>query len=288
MIVYGLSNSQSLARKISRKANASVGRVITKSFPDGELYLRFLEKPIGKVVLVQSMHPNPNSALIELVFAAKEAKELGAGKVVGVVPYLCYMRQDKSFRPWECVSSHHMASLLNNSLDELITIDPHLHRIHDLKEIFTIQAKAITANSLLADYIAKHFKKEIIIGPDIESYQWAERIASRLKLQAIVLRKKRYAARKVRIKIKSSVELKGKNVLIVDDIISSGHTMLETVKEAKRLGAKSITCVAVHGILAEGALSKLEKEGAKVVTTNTIENPTSKIDVSDLIAGSLK
>lgn len=288
-VVIGLFNSIEIARRIARRLGVPFSAAVTKYFPDGELYLRFTTPVKGaKVILVQSFYPHPSKAMLELIFAAYAAKEQGAKRVVGAIPYLGYMRQDKAFHRGEGISAHYMAKLLSKALDELVTIDPHLHRIHHMREVFTNRARAITANIVLAEYIGKHFKNEIIIGPDMESYQWAQRIAAKLHLHALVLKKKRYTARKVRIKIKTKVPIRGKNVVIVDDIISSGHTMIETVKEAKRLKARTITCIAVHGVLAEGALQKIRRAGARVITSNTITNPTAKIDVSPLLADALK
>ncbi|MEM4282584.1 MAG: ribose-phosphate diphosphokinase [Candidatus Woesearchaeota archaeon] len=288
-LIIGLSNSTALARAIANKLKVPFSTLKVSHFPDGEIYLRFtMPLKDAKVILVQTMHPRPSEALLELVFAAKTARELGAKKIIGVIPYLAYMRQDTSFKKGECVSARQMAWLLSNTLDHLITIDPHLHRVRNLGEIFTIPTKTLSVNNLLADFIGTRFRKEIIIGPDVESYQWASMIAKRLRMHAFVLRKKRYAARKVKIKIKESIPIKGKPVIIIDDIISSGTTMIETIKEVKRLGAKSILCIAVHGILAEGALEKLKRAGAEVITTNTITNPVGKIDVSGLIAEELE
>jgi ribose-phosphate pyrophosphokinase len=172
--------------------------------------------------------------------------------------------------------------------DRIITIDPHLHRVKHLREIFHCPVTTLSANALLAQFIARHYRKEIILGPDEESYQWAARIAEKVKAHAIVLRKKRYGSRKVSIKIKGNVDIRGKTVVIVDDIISSGHTMMETIKEAHRLGAKRVICITVHGIFAENALNKIRKLGATVHATNTMRNPCADIDVAGLLADALR
>lgn len=287
MIIIGCSASKDLAKKISKKLKKPYSELFVSKFPDNELYVRFKTNVKNKtVVLVQSLF-EPNEKIIEILFAAYTAKDLGAKKLVLVAPYLAYMRQDKRFHPSGCISSEVIAKLFR-VFDELITIDPHLHRHHSLRKLFKIKSKKLSANSLIADYIKKHFKNSIILGPDEESYQWAKKVAEKIKSHAIVLKKRRYTSRKVRIKIKG-MNLKGKNIVVVDDIISTGHTMMETVKEAKHLGAKKIECVCVHGIFAENAYEKLKKLGVKrIVSTNTIPNKAAKIDVSGLIADSLK
>ena len=287
-IIIGCSNSKELAKKIAKATNSIYSELLTRRFPDGESYLKFqCNVKNSEVILVQSTHPSPDQAIMEAIFASKTAKELGAKKVVLIAPYLAYMRQDKRFHEGECKSNSIMAELLSCA-DKLITIDPHLHRISSLKEIFKTPAIALTANHLLAKFIEKNYKNSIILGPDMESYQWAEEIALEAHEEAIVLRKKRYSSRQVRIILREPEKVRGKTVVIIDDIVSSGHTMIEAVKQCIKAKAKKVCCVCVHGIYAENALQKILRAGAKeVISTNTIENKTSKIDVSELVAKSL-
>lgn len=232
---------------------------------------------------MQSFQPNPNKSLYNVIFAAKNAKSLGAKKVILVAPYLGFMRQDKRFKAGEAISSKIMADLLNNTIDKLITIDPHIHRYKSLKDIFKISAKYITANPLLADYVKKHIKNPLIIGPDWESYQWALSVAKNVNCDATCFKKHRFSSFKVKVEMVKQVEIKGKNVVIVDDIISTGKTIIGAAKIAKRLGAKSITAIGVHGLFAGNALENLKKHKIKVVSTNTILSKKSKIDVTSLI-----
>ncbi len=283
--VVGCSNGVALGKSIARKLRVPFEELLVQKFPDGELKIKFHSPVKGRhIMLVQTLHP-PNEELVELVFALHTAKTLGA-RVTLVVPYMAYLRQDMRFHPGECVSNSIAAGLLSEA-DHIITIDPHLHRVKDLRQIFRCPVKTLSANSLLADFIRKRYKKELILGPDEESYQWAAKIAEAVKAHAVVLRKKRYGSRKVSIKIRG-VDIKGKTVVIVDDIVSSGHTMLETIKEAKRLGARKIVCLTVHGIFAENALAKIRKLGATVHATNTVPNKVADIDVSGIIVDALR
>ncbi len=288
MIIIGCTKSRGLAKSIAKKLKVSYFALDVKHFPDGEFYLRYPFPVKGRhVVLVQTLH-EPHLSLLELVFAAHTAKDLGAKKVTLVIPYLAYMRQDKRFRQGECLSSKIVGRLFKVA-DELITIDPHLHRYKRLNEAFKMKTKKLTANSLLANYIKKHFKKDLIVGPDIESYQWAEGIAKLIGRSAVMLRKRRYTSRKVRVKFKKGVIVRGKNVVLVDDIISTGHTMIEVVKQIKKMKPKAIYCLCVHGVFAENAHEKLKKAGAKkVISTNTIPHKTNRVDVSGLIVNALK
>jgi len=290
MIITSCGNSEQLAKTIARKLKAKYSPLTLSQFPDGDIYLKFNTSLKGKkLVIVQSFQPHSDQSLFDIIFAAETAKDLGAKKVILVAPYLAYMRQDKRFHSGEAISSKIMAKLLNNSIDKLITIDPHIHRYKSLKDIFTISAKNLTANLIIADYVKKHFHNVAIIGPDWESYQWAEVIAKHVNAEVSVFKKTRFSSRNVKEEMLKKIDLKGKNVVIVDDIISTGHTIIEAVKKAKKMGAASVSAIGVHGLFVENALSKLKKAGlTKIITTNCIEGTTAKIDVSSLIVEELK
>jgi ribose-phosphate pyrophosphokinase len=290
MIITTCGNSVAIAKKLAKRLKAKYSPLTMTSFPDGDIYMKYNTPVKGKkVVIVQSFQPCSDASLFHLVFAAETAKQLGAKKVILVAPYLAYMRQDKRFNAGECISSKVMAKLINNSFDKLITIDPHIHRYKSLKDIFTIPAKNLTANKLIADYVGKNFNNEVILGPDWESYQWAEEIAKSIHVDCTVLEKKRYSSRKVAVKMIKPIPIKGKNVIIVDDIISTGHTIAEAAKEAKKMGAKSVIAIGVHGLFVENGIDKLRKAGVdKIVTTNCIEHKTNKIDVTELLYKEVK
>ncbi|MBS3152123.1 ribose-phosphate diphosphokinase [Candidatus Woesearchaeota archaeon] len=288
MLIIGCSNSKQLTRKIANNLNVAHSDLTAKHFPDGELYVKFETNPKNKeVVLVQSFYP-ANEAILEVLLAAYTAKDLGAKKLKLVAPYLAYIRQDKRFTPGEAISSKIIGKLFD-VFDEIITIDPHLHRFKSLKEVFHTQTKKLISNKLIEEFILKNFKNPVIIGPDEESYQWAKEIALEIKAQAAILKKRRLSPRKVKITIKSPVGIKNKDIVIIDDILSTGKTVLETINYIKKQDPKTINVIAIHGIFADKVTyNKIKKNTSMIITTNTIENMHSKIDVSRLIADSLK
>ncbi|HLD00498.1 MAG TPA: ribose-phosphate diphosphokinase [Candidatus Nanoarchaeia archaeon] len=290
MIISSCGNSQDLAQSLARKLRAKYSPLTIGSFPDGEIYLKFKTSlKLKKVVLVQSFQPRPDMSLFDIIFAAETARDLGAKKIILVAPYLAYMRQDKRFNSGEAITSKIMAKLLNNSIDKIITIDPHLHRYKRLDNLFKIPAVKLTANNLIADYIKKKIKNPVIVGPDWESYQWAEVIARDIGAEATILSKTRFSSRKVKVKIVNSIPLKNRNVVIVDDIISTGHTIAEAAKKIKLRRANSITAIGVHGLLVEEAVTKLKLAGVdKIVTTNCIKHNTNEIDVNNLLVEELR
>lgn len=304
MIITSCGNSVLIARKVAQQLKATFSPLTISSFPDGDAYLKFNTPIKGKkVAIIQSFQPNPEKSLLNVLWTAETAKDLGARKVILVAPYLAYMRQDKRFHDGEAISSRIMAKHLNSCVDKIITIDPHLHRYKSLKDLFTIPAVKLTANKLIGQYIQKHINdhlnkqqvnqqkvgRPVIIGPDIESYQWVDVIAKEVGGEHTVLKKTRFSSRHVQSRMIKPVVLKGKNVVIVDDIISTGHTMIEALKKAKKEKARQVIAIGVHGLFVEKGLEKMKKAGFdEIITTNCIEHSTNKIDVTPLIVEELR
>ncbi len=257
-----------------------------EKFPDNELHIKFRNTHFKgkKVVLVQSFYDDIDSCLIEVMFAAKAAKEMGASSVTLMAPYFPYFRQDTWFSEGEIPSIHFMGQIMDDIIDELYVVDPHLHREKTMGHIFRIKAHRLTANPLIGEYIKKKIKNPLIVGPDWESYKWARRTAELIKCESTILLKTRYSARSVDVRFQEKVEVKGKHIVLIDDMIATGNTLIKTILKLKKLGVEKITCIAVHGIFAEHALEKLKKTGATIVTSNTLPNKASKIDVTDLFA----
>ena len=281
MIVVGCSKGDVIGRRIAKKLKVKYSKLEIKRFPDGELYLRFLTNLKNKkVILVQSFYGSIDELIVETIFAARTAKDLGAKEVKLIAPHFPYFRQDTRFKEGECVSLQVIRELFNKYFDKVIVVDPHLHREKKLKGVF----RKVSSNSEISDYIKKNYKDPILIGPDIESYQWAKKIGDELGFESSILRKKRRGSRDVEVKVKDKINIKNKEVIIIDDIISTGHTLLQTIKAMKKLKPKKINCICIHGIFAENALKKIKKLNVNVISTNTIISMASKIDVSGIIA----
>ena len=288
MIIVSCSHGKHLGNKIAKELRTNHSGLIVDKFPDDELYIRFNSEIKNKeVVLIQSFYRSISDCIVEVILAALTAKDLGAKKVILAAPYFPYMRQDKRFHKGEAVSQGIIAELIGKYVDEIYILDPHLHRKFSLNQIFKINSVRLTANSLIAGYIERKIKNPLIIGPDEESYKWAKSVAEIIGAESRILKKKRYSSYHVEVKLNKKVDLSNKNVVIVDDIISTGHTIIETAKLLRKLGAKNIYCICVHGLFVDDALKKLKKEKIKVISTNTIPNPTAKIDVSGVVAKSL-
>lgn len=285
MLIVSCSHGRHLGDLVASKLKRRHERLFVDKFPDSEMYIRFNSNLRNKnVVLLQSFYGSINDSIVEVILAAKTAAELGAKKILLAAPYFPYLRQDKRFHKGEAVSQKIIAGLIDKYFDAVYIMDPHLHRKSKLADIFRIKSKKLTANSLMADYIKKHVPSPVIIGPDEESYKWARNVAKLINAESRILKKKRYSSYHVEVKLNKKIDLHNKNAVIVDDIISTGHTILETAKILKRLGAGKVYCVCVHGIFAGNALEKLKKAGIDVISANTIPNKAAKIDVSEVFA----
>ncbi len=288
MLLISCSHGRHLGHLIAKKLRFKHSILKVDKFPDDELHIMFDTKLTNEnVILIQSFYKNISDCIVEVILAAKTTRELGAKRIDLVAPYFPYLRQDKRFHKGEAVSQRIVLGLMDKYFDAIYIMDPHLHRKNKLEDIFKIQAKKLTANSLIADYIKKNIKNLVIIGPDEESYKWAKSVAEMLGVESRILKKKRYSSYHVEVKLNKKIGLRNKNAVIVDDIISTGHTILETAKVLKKLGAKKIYCICVHGIFANKSLDKLKKAEINVISTNTIPNKVAKIDVSGVIAETL-
>ncbi len=288
MIVVGLDKDLRLAKSIAQKAKAAFSKAVVTRFPDSEIKVCIPDNiSKKKVAIVKSLFP-ANDSIMEVLFTAKTCRELGAKKIILVCPYLAYMRQDIAFHKGEAVSAKIMADLLSRYVDVLVTVDPHLHRIKSLGSIFKIKAVKLSAVGLIAGFIKKNLRNVMIIGPDIESKQWDRKVAKLTHSAYIILKKHRKSSYNINLTFSRNMDVASKNIVIIDDIISTGRTLLKTIKHLKTQGPKSIYCFCTHGIFASDAAQKIRKIGARIISTNTIQNKYSFIDVSGIIAEALK
>lgn len=286
--MFGGSQGKVLALQLSRLTGIPLGDLTVKPFPDGETYIRFHDDISGKhVFLVNSMYRRPNDILVELLLEISTLKDLGASKITCIIPYLAYTRQDARFNPGEAVSIEITSKLLRVSgLDEIVTIDMHLHRVKEPSKLFKIPVYNLSAMSDLVKYASSRHKLEnpIIVGPDEESEQWAKIAAQTLGVDYCVLEKERVSAEEVIVKT-PNVNVEGRDVIIVDDIISTGGTMVEAVKALKKLKARNVVATCTHAILVGDAHFKILNAGAlDVIATDTIPSPISYVPVAPIIS----
>jgi ribose-phosphate pyrophosphokinase len=288
LLIASLAGNEPFAGAMARHLNANVVSLETREFPDGESYLRFCSDISGQDIALVCTLDRPNGKLIAGYLAAATAREIGACRVGLVAPYLGYMRQDKRFKPGEVISSRYVAGLLSSVFDWMVTVDPHLHRYPALGEIYTIPTRVSHAAPLISKWIKENIKNPVIIGPDSESQQWVAAVAVGSDAPYTVMEKIRRGDREVEVRFRDLDPMTDRSPILVDDIISSGRTMIEAVKTLRSLGFPTPTCLAVHGIFAGDAYSALLKAGASVATCNTVSHISNQIDVTSLISDAVR
>ncbi len=290
--IIGGSGGRVLAALVARELGLKASEAEIRRFPDGEKYLRINEDVAGQdVVIIQSIHHEPDALLFEYFLLCDTIKDLGAKKVIAVLPYFAYARQDSRFNPGEAVSFRTVTKLIEDvGTSELFSVDMHQHRVGRASDLFRIPAHNLTAAPLLARYVKSHAspEKPIVVGPDEESEQWASAAAEVIGADHDVLEKKRLGDEKVEIKTRS-LTIRGRDVVLIDDIISTGGTIVEATKILKGQGARRIMVACTHPILAHDALARIYESGAEIVIgTDTVPSPISYVSVAPLIAEAIR
>lgn len=294
-MIIGGSASQDLAAQVARELGEELCYVETKKFPDGERYLRINGKIEEEVTIIQSTGYPQDENLMELLFTISNLKDLGAIKVRVVIPYLGYARQERRFNDGEAVSAKIVTNLIESAgADEFITFNIHEECVLDF---FNIKARNISAMPAIAEYLNKKYTKKLdekplIVAPDKSAFVFAKEIAEILDTDATYLSKVRFGPDKVETKIvdeKGMEDVKSKPAIIVDDIISTGGTIVNAINILKENGAKSIDVCCVHAVLANNGAVKIYSAGAgKIIATNSLSSDTSRISLSKSIANVLR
>jgi ribose-phosphate pyrophosphokinase len=257
-------------------------------FPDGESKVTLPEQLKGEVILCRSLD-QPNSKLIELLLAAQTATELGAEKLTLVAPYLCYMRQDIAFNPGEAVSQQIIGNWLAQLFDKVVTVDPHLHRIDRLEQaIPNREAVALAATKPMGEFLATKTRSPILVGPDAESEQWVRAIAEPAGLQYLIAHKERRGDREVEITL-PECDYQGHEVILVDDMISTGHTIADVAQKLKQAGAGTIHALTTHALFPEAVTTLLHKAGVeKIWSSDSVSHPSNAVHLADLLATAIR
>jgi ribose-phosphate pyrophosphokinase len=286
LLIIGGSASQKLAAKVAWDLGENLSPIETKRFPDGERYIRIKSEVPKEVVVIQSTGYPQDENLMELFLLLKNLKSLGVERTRVVIPYFGYGRQERRFKSGEAVSAVIVAELLEAAgATEIYSINLHEKNI---KEFFKIPVHEISAMPLIANYIKEQIDDPMIIGPDKGALGFAEEISTILKCDCDYLDKIRISPDKVQMKPKN-LDVAGRDVVIIDDIISTGGTIVSASRILKGLGANKVIVGCVHPILVEDALLKIFAAGVDdVFSTDTLKSDVSTISVAPLVAGYLK
>jgi ribose-phosphate pyrophosphokinase len=270
-------------------AGLTLSVVVRHDFPDGEVRVRLPEALPPRVVIWRGLH-QPNQKLVELMLVARTARELGAQHLTLVVPYLAYMRQDIAFNPGEAVSQRIVGGFLAELFDAVITVDPHLHRVATLQEAIPVRdAIVLNGAPLLSDHIASQCAANVLlIGPDEESLQWVARAADRHGWAYGVCRKTRHGDRQVDIEL-PDLPVRGRAVVLMDDVASSGHTLAQAATLLRSAGAASMDVAVTHALFADGALELIRASGvSRIWSTDCIPHSSNAVSIVPEVAALLR
>ncbi|MGZ7109501.1 MAG: ribose-phosphate diphosphokinase [Methanobacterium sp.] len=285
-MIIGGSASQKLAAKIAKELECPLIPIETRRFPDGERYIRIKGKLEDEAIVVQSTGYPQDENLLELFLILKNLKSMGIEKIKVIIPYFGYGRQERRFKSGEAVSAVIISELLEVSgASEVFCINLHEENI---TEFFKIPTHNLSAMPLIANHIKEILDNPVIVAPDKGALGFAKEIAEILDCEYDYLEKTRISPEIVETKPKK-MDVKGKEAVIIDDIISTGGTIVNAVEILRELGASKVIVSCVHPVLVEDALLKIFSAGVDdVVSTDTLLSDVSMITVAPLVAEALK
>lgn len=276
------------SQRLANKLGVPFGLVERHRFPDAESLIRLPASVPEHVTLCRSLN-QPNDKLVELLLFARTARELGAQRITLVAPYLCYMRQDIANRPGEAVSQRIVGQLLAELFDDVITVDPHLHRISRLNQAIPISnAISLSAGAVIGEFLQHRFEHAILLGPDSESEQWVSQIAKTIDFDYAVANKIRRGDREVEITL-PGLDFSEQDVVIIDDMASTGRTIAKTVSLLRKAGARGVYIAITHPLFCGDAEALIRSEGVDGIwSTDSIEHPTSCIGLASLLDSAVR
>lgn len=288
MQLLGFSDYGDQARRLAKTLGATYDKIMIHHFPDHESKVIMPTELEEEIILCRSLD-YPNNKLIELLLACSHARQHGVKKITLVSPYLCYMRQDKAFTPGEVVSQKIIGQWLDGMIDKLITVDPHLHRTHNLQEIMpNTETVVLSATPLMVEFLRKRPLPPLLLGPDSESEQWVRKIAETAKLEWTIATKIRHGDHRVQINL-PDFDFNNRSVVIVDDVASTGRTIANTAKQLKLAGAEVVSCMITHPLFAADAEQVLTNACiSHIWSTDSINHHTNVIQLAELIGAAIK
>ena len=279
MIVVGGSASKSISTKLAEVMGVELAEVNAKRFTDKECYIRLMGDFTNEdVILVQNTYPDEN--IIELFLLQDVLKEARVNKLVTVIPYYGYARQDKIFNEGECISAKAIAQHIELKTDETITVDLHAKSI---LEWFNKPVHEVTGMIPIGEHL-KQDPPDIVMAPDKGAVDRAKLVSEVIGCDWDYFEKTRIDDHNVKIAPKN-LDVDGKDIVIVDDIIATGGTIITSSNYLKEQGAKSVIAACTHGLYTENALERLKNSQLdEIISTDTLESETSIVSVADELA----
>lgn len=288
-LLLAFPEDEAIARRAAGGAGLGWAPIARHRFPDGEIRLTLPARLPPRVVLWRGLE-YPNERLTEVLLAAGAARELGAQSLTLVAPYLAYMRQDIAFHPGEAVSQRIVGRFLAGLFDAVVTVDPHLHRVATLQEAVPVPvAIALSGAPVLAGHVAARRDQVLLLGPDEEAMQWVEQAARGRGWAHGVCRKERRGDRDVTVQLPAGLAVAGRAVVLMDDVASSGHTIVQATRALLAAGAASVDVAVTHALFAGDAVERIRAAGVRDIwSTDCIPHATNAVSVVPAIADALR
>lgn len=278
------------AKRLALLLGRPLQEIALHRFPDGEI--RVTVGPAASTTIIYASLDQPNDKLIAILFAAEALRRAGATRLVLVAPYLCYMRQDAAFGDGEAISQKAVGRLIAGIVDRVITVDAHLHRTTDIRAVFPgIEAENLSATPAIANALRLTGidPATIVAGPDAESRPWVSDLAGQLGLTHMVAQKIRRGDRSVEISFAEAASIAGRPVLLVDDIVSSGGTLIACAKALTAAGATAVDAIMTHALFPPDMATKFASAGIRSIrSTSSVPHPTNAIPLDELLAAALR
>ena len=278
------------ATRLAARLGVPAHELAVHRFPDGEL--RVTVGPAAATIILYVPLDQPNDKLLAILFAAEALRREGVRRLVLVAPYLCYMRQDAAFHQGEAISQKVVGRLIATTVDRVITVDAHLHRTKNIAEVFPgIEADDLSAMPAIADDLraAGVDPATVVVGPDAESEPWVGDLARRLGLAHAVARKTRRSDRSVEIAFADAKLFADRPALLVDDIVSSGGTLITCAQALVAAGASSIDTIITHALFSPELTGDFSRAGIRSIrSTNSVPHPTNAIALDAVLADALR
>lgn len=287
-VIYTFPAYQQQGKQLANSLNLPCFDIKVHHFPDKESLVTLPPNKNEHVIFCLSLD-YPNNKLIELFLAAKTARQQGVKRLSLVTPYLCYMRQDKSFQAEEAISQQVIGQWLSELFDDLITVDPHLHRVTSLENVIPDTNNIIlTATPLLGEFVKSLKNKVLLMGPDEESLQWVKQVATISDSSYSVATKTRHSDTHVSIQL-PEMDIKNQHIILVDDVISTGNTVAQTAIQLYAAGATQVDVLVTHALFSKTAMDTLKKAKIKnIYSSDSIPHETNCISLNNLLAKNIK
>lgn len=286
-LVLGFSDYRPQGQQLAQALGIPYEEVAIHCFPDGERKVRLPAPLPAHVIFCRSLN-DPDHKLVELLLAASTARDLGAQHLTLVAPYLAYMRQDMAFVPGEAVSQHIIGRMLAQAFDAVVTVDAHLHRIQHLHQAIPCpQAINLNAAKAMGEFIHRSLPRALLLGPDEESEQWVSSVAQQAQCPYAIGHKERHGDKEVEITLPQRA-FAGEEVVLLDDVASTGRTLAEAAKLLYAAGASTVHCLVTHALFMDDAEQTLANAGVKNIwSTDSVSHGSNQIKLAQILADTL-